>query len=94
MNYISIKNKKGTTGKDSKKDSKCDSWLDFWENKKGENATLCKVYGCSDNAKLGGHVIKHKGHGKEYILPMCYSCNNKTDDAVFKALESNLVSVK
>jgi len=69
------------------------SWLDFWEKKKGKKATGCKVMDCGGTADLGGHVIKAGEGNREYILPMCHSCNNKPDDEVFKAQEDDLVSV-
>lgn len=91
MGYIDVKNKKGTSGKTPP--SGYTSWLDFWEKKKGRKATNCEVKSCNGNADLGGHVIKSGEGGKEYILPMCYSCNNKPDDEVFQAWESDLVPV-
>ena len=91
MSFIEVKNKKGTVEKDPP--SGYSSWLDFWQKKKGEKATTCEVLGCSGNPDLGGHVTKVREGGKEYILPMCYSRNNKPEDEVFKAWESDLVSV-
>ena len=92
MSYIKIKNKKGTSEKTPPYGY--DSWLDFWEKKKGQKATICEVRGCSNSPDVGGHVIKSGEGSKEYILPMCYSCNNKPDDEEFEAWESDLVSVK
>lgn len=91
MSFIEVKNKKGTVEKDPP--TGYSSWLDFWEKKKGKKATTCEVLGCSGNPDLGGHVIKVGEGGKEYVLPMCYSCNNKPEDEVFKAWEGDLVSV-
>ena len=92
MSFIDVKNKKGTSDKNPP--AEYSSWLDFWEKKKKIQATECEVYNCSGNADLGGHVIKYGGGGKEYILPMCYSCNNRPEDEVFKAWEDDLVSVQ
>ena len=92
MSFIDVKNKKGTADKDIP--SGYDSWLDFWEKKKGSKATTCEVFACKGDPDVGGHVIKAGEVGKEYILPMCYSCNNKPNDEVFKAWENDLVSVK
>lgn len=92
MSFIEVKNKKGTADKDPP--SGYDSWLDFWEKKKGSKATTCEVLACKGDPDVGGHVIKEGEGGKEYILPMCSSCNNKPDDEVFKAWENDLVSVK
>lgn len=92
MSFIDVKNKKGTA--DKTPPSGYTSWLDFWEKKKGKKADTCEVQGCSGNPDLGGHVIKSGEGSKEYILPMCSKCNNKPDDEVFQAWESDLISVK
>lgn len=92
MSYIKVKNKKGTADKEPP--SGYTSWLDFWEKEKGKKATDCEVLGCKKNPDVGGHVIKSGEGSKEYILPMCYSCNNKSDDEIFEAWENDLVSVK
>lgn len=91
MSYIDVKNKKGTAG--NTPPAGYTSWLDFWEKKKEKKATTCEVRSCNGKADLGGHVIKSSEGGKEYILPMCYSCNNKPDGEVFQAWESDLVPV-
>lgn len=89
--FIKVKNKRGTSEKDAA--SGYSSWLDFWEKKKYEIAGECKVFACTNRAELGAHVIKSGQGGKEYILPMCSSCNNK-DGKIFNTLKSFLVSVK
>ena len=65
----------------------------FLGGKKGKKATTCEALICSGNPDVGGHVIKSGEGSKEYILPICYSCNNKPDDESYKAWESDLVSV-
>ena len=92
MSFIKLKNKNGTAKK--KPPSGCSSWLAFWEKEKGQEATTCEVLGCSGDPDVGGHVIKSGEGGKEYILPMCYDCNNKPDGEEFEGWESDLVSVK
>lgn len=92
MAFIEVKNKKGTA--DKKPATGYDNWLDFWEKKKNTKATKCEVLLCNGKADLGGHVIKVGEGSKEYILPMCYSCNNKPDDEIFKAWDGDLVSVQ
>lgn len=82
MSFIYIKNKKGTA---KPPPAGYTSWLDFWEKKKGAKATRCEVMLCRGSADVGGHVIKAGEGGKEYILPLCYSCNNKPDGEVFEA---------
>lgn len=92
MSYIKVKNKRGTAEKTPP--SGYLSWLDFWEKKKGTTATVCEVHGCNEKPDVGGHVIKSGEGNTEYILPMCYSCNNKPEDDVFEAWESDLVPVQ
>jgi hypothetical protein len=92
MSYIGVKNKKNTANKVPP--SGYSSWLDFWEKKKTKKATVCEVLLCKGKSDVGGHVIKAGEGSKEYILPMCYSCNNKSEDEVFQAWEGDLVSVK
>ena len=92
MSYIKVKNKKGTG--DNSPPPGYSSWLDFWEKKKGKNADTCEVRGCSGAPDLGGHVIKSGQGPKEYIVPLCYSCNNKPDNEEFEAWEGDLVPVQ
>lgn len=92
MSYIDVKNKKGTA--DKKPPTGYLNWLDFWEKKKEKKATTCEVLLCKGSPDLGGHVIKDGEGGKEYILPMCYKCNNKPEDEVFKAWDTDLVSAQ
>ncbi len=91
MSYIKVKNKKGTA--DNTPPTGYTSWLDFWENKKSKKATTCEVLSCNGNADVGGHVIKSGEGGKEYILPICYSDNNKPDNEEYQAWENDLVPV-
>jgi len=92
MSFIDVKNKKGTADKTSPVGY--ESWLNFWEKKKGKKATTCEVLSCNGSPDLGGHVIKAGEGSKEYILPMCYSCNNKSENDVFKVWETDLVPVQ
>ena len=92
MAFVKVKNKKGTA--DRTPPTGYASWLDFWEKKKGWKAERCEVLGCDGKAEVGGHVSKVGEGGKEYILPMCYSCNNKPEDEVFEAWEGDLVPVR
>ena len=91
MSFIKVRNKKGTASNNPPYGYS--SWLDFWEKIKGKNTTACEVLSCEGNPDLGGHVIKHGKGGKEYILPMCFSCNNKSVDEVFEAWENDVVPV-
>ena len=91
MAFIEVKNKKGTS--DNSAPAGYSSWLDFWEKKKGQKATQCEVLGCNGSADLGGHVYKVGETAKEYIVPMCYSCNNKPDGEIFQVWDNDLVPV-
>lgn len=91
MSFIDVKNKNGTA--DKTPPSGYSSWLDFWEKNKKQQASKCEVLLCKGKADVGGHVIKSGEGGKEYILPICYACNNKPEDEIFKARETDLVPV-
>jgi len=91
MSYIKVKNKNGTADKNPP--AGYTSWLDFWEKKKGKKATTCEALSCDRNADVGGHIIKSGEGGKEYILPICYSHNNKPDNEEYQAWENDLVPV-
>ncbi|PCH67367.1 MAG: hypothetical protein COC06_11420 [Bacteroidales bacterium] len=91
MSFIDVKNKKGTA--DRTPPSGYTSWLDFWEKKKSKKATTCEAMQCNGKPDVGGHVIKAGEGGKEYILPLCYSHNNKSESDTFKVWESDLIPV-
>jgi len=91
MSYIEVKNKNGTA--DKIPSTGYTSWLDFWEKKKGKKAATCEAMSCSGKPDVGGHVIKSGEGRKEYILPICYNHNNKPDGEIYKAWETDLVSV-
>jgi hypothetical protein len=92
MPFIKLKNKNVTTGKTPPSGNS--SWLEFWETEKDEEAATCEVRGCDGEPDVGGHVIKSGEGGKEYILPICYGCNNKPDGEEFEGWEYDLVPVK
>ena len=89
MSFVEIKNKRNTS--DKKPPNGYTSWLNFWEMKKDLKATSCLVTGCGGKAEVGGHVIK--SGPKEYILPICKSCNNKPDGEIFQTWDTDLVPV-
>lgn len=91
MKYIDVKNKKGTST--NSPPSGYSSWLDFWEKKADKKATRCEAQSCNGKPDVGGHVIKSGEGPKEYIVPLCYAHNNKSETEVFKAWESDLVPV-
>ncbi|TGL87993.1 hypothetical protein EHQ68_11180 [Leptospira congkakensis] len=91
MKFIKVKNKNNTSGKTPP--SPYSSWLDFWEKKKGKKATKCEAMSCNGKPDVGGHVIKSGESSKEYILPLCYSHNNKSSEEEFSAWETDLIPV-
>lgn len=91
MAYVKVKNKIGTSR--NVPPNGFNSWLEYWEKKKGKTATQCEVNGCGARNPIGGHVYKAGEGGKEYILPICKTCNNKPDDEEFEAWDTDLVSV-
>ena len=65
------KNKKGT----SERSCKCGSWKKHWENFSGIPFPIfCSVKDCNNDATLGAHIIGLDSK-KEYIVPVCDSCN-------------------
>lgn len=80
------KNKNGT----SERTCKCGSWENHWKNfSKRDWPYYCSKEGCINRATLGAHVINSKVNG-EYIVPLCYSCNQLEDEF---ALEGGTVLV-
>lgn len=76
MAWTRVRNRKGTG---DQKCGTCPSWLQHWENGTGQTKSLCGVNGNKD--VLGGHVIKVGGYDKaSYIVPICASCNARTDE--------------
>lgn len=68
-------NKRGT----SNRSCSCGSWAQHWVNY--SNRTWppgCSVAGCFGRASVGGHVINSLASG-EYIVPLCDSCNARSD---------------
>ena len=87
---ILVKNLKGTSGK--KLPSGYYRWLDFWERKKRWTPGYCRNIACTRSAEKGGHIIVGNTDKKEYIVPICSSCNNEHDKE-FYVNESDLVPV-
>ena len=70
------KNKNGT----SNRKCKCGSWEKHWMNfSETKWPDKCSVKGCTNKAELGAHVYE-EGTPKEYIIPMCKECNQRTDE--------------
>ncbi len=84
MAYIKVgwKNKSGT----GERECLCGSWMEHWNKYNYSNSSWpvgCSVRGCLNIPMLGAHVINPKVIG-EQIIPMCYSCNNKSQSFVLR----------
>ena len=72
------------------------SWLAYWEAQTGYKATYCSASNCVKRDLVGAHVQKVFGNdNKWYIVPLCLSCNQRTDtfsvpDNVLVPVPSNL----
>ena len=87
---ILVKNLKGSSCKKFLSIFYC--WLDFWEIKKRLTPGYCRNIACTGSAEKGGHIIVENTDKKEYIVPICSSCNNEYDNE-FYLNESHLVPV-
>lgn len=68
------------------------SWLVYWEAQTGRKSGYCKAGTCLNQATVGAHVMKVDSYDKHYyIVPLCYSCNGRTDS--FYVNENDLVPV-
>lgn len=73
-------NKKGT----SDRGCRCGTWKDHWMNyAKQAWPSSCSVDGCAQKPTLGGHVINKSVTG-ERIVPLCDSCNKRSDEFALK----------
>ena len=61
-----------------------DSWLEYWETHSGKTASRCSAIDCHDFGiwnLVGAHVKKVYGSDNSwYIVPLCRSCNTRTDE--------------
>lgn len=56
------------------------SWLEYWKEQTGQNAFICSADSCLGTDLVGAHVQKAYGSDKSwYIVPLCSSCNQRTD---------------
>lgn len=77
---------------------KCDSWINHWDKNKYPDgskwAGFCRACGnkFEHSDLVGGHVIKtNSSDTNRYIVPLCYSCNNK-EPFEFDVNSSDLIS--
>ncbi len=57
------------------------SWLDYWIAQKGYTPRICSANDCNNKTGLvGAHVQKaYSTDASWYIVPLCTSCNQRTD---------------
>ncbi len=69
-------------------------WLERWANAHGVEDDWnipCSNLTCFNEAEDGGHVIKvDSADKKEYIVPLCKSCNNPNNKKAFYVNEDVL----
>ena len=74
------------------RDCKCGTWIDHWERGAAMKAVYCMRNGCLRPAKVGAHVVKAEGDDRsQYIVPLCFTCNNETGAFTLKT-DAALVS--
>lgn len=56
------------------------SWLEYWETCSGQSAFICSANDCLGMDLVGAHVQKAYSDDQSwYIVPLCKSCNTRTD---------------
>jgi len=56
------------------------SWLDYWVTQTRQAVFFCPACYQSRDALVGAHVQKaYSGDNRWYIVPLCPSCNKRTD---------------
>lgn len=74
---ITVKNLNGT----SRNKCNCGSWLQHWRKLSGSFTVGCSNANCWGSAEVGAHVQKKYGTDNGwYIVPLCKSCNGKSDN--------------
>lgn len=74
----------------SEHECRCGSWLEHWKRVSGEESGPCRVYGCSQPAVVGAHVLKE--HDRNwYIVPMCTQHNAAKGGSLLIPDETTLV---
>ena len=74
----------------------CDSWIDHWVKHTGKiyNKYICHCCGEVTIEPVGGHVIKvNSTDKKRYIVPLCKSCNQASNETEFDVELEDLVWV-
>jgi hypothetical protein len=60
----------------------CGQWIDHFRSHSRRAGKVCYAVDCQNSSDLvGAHVISARGGaGIVYIVPLCRSCNGRTDD--------------
>ena len=67
------------------------TWLEYWKHfAKAPVPGTCSVVGCENKVSLGAHLINEYFEYQFFIVPLCDSCNHRTD--IFK-LKSDKLAV-
>jgi hypothetical protein len=83
MANLEVKNKNVYT----KISCTCSTYLCHWENYSGRKALVCSAFGCTETKDLvGAHVINcsETSGSRQYITPLCKSCNSSHNSDCFK----------
>lgn len=89
--FIKVKNKNGTSDRTPNGYS---NWIEFWEAEKGMNHCGCSNRNCDEMDDIkGAHVFIVNETSKEYIVPLCSSCNHPSNTSEFEVVKSFLVRV-
>lgn len=75
-----MKNVPGTSGE--RCDCHNDTWIFHHADITGSRQKVCSVYGCGNEARVGGHLWFMVG-GVEFIAPLCHGCNKLPTDEPF-----------
>lgn len=68
-----------------------ESWRQWWIEKKHRDFYQCSRVNCAGHAAVGAHVQEQLGSkDRWYIVPLCTSCNNKPDYAIFQVKKFDL----
>lgn len=77
---VEVQNVHGTSKDRYARSKGGDPWLEYWEeHSKYIMPTYCSCEGCTNEVKVGAHVMKTSGSRKWFIVPLCHKCNQKEE---------------
>lgn len=77
-----VRNARGTSFR-SPKPPCCTDWLTHFELVTDTEGHACANLDCDNFAEVGAHVWDLDGDWKQYLVPLCRSCNKIPDEEVF-----------